>query len=670
MKVSMYRNSTDTIGAEVDYLKVLDGIKTGRWQKDIQNLAQLLQEGLSDSYAASKRLLPAVTFAGTFSERLDDKITTFSGMMVIDIDKLDTALLKTYQAAFVQDNFIHAMFVSPSGKGLKLLVKVSSEQADVVDINTGAVKEYFLKAFLVLEKYFADTYAIVIDPTGKNLSRLCYVSYDPELWLNENSEVIKFDAEKVEVKSTANKFDDRPEQFKGHVLAKDAKYIFNVCEKWTQRTYQFEVGDRNNYIHVLACNLNRTGVHIDDALLMIYNNYSELPYKEIEQSVRSAYKTQSEHNTIDVYNLEGDAPEPTPEGMTAEQETIYNDTISLLRLNVDKRVINKLVKVFGISHLSMSEKEVSEIMNRAVSDNDENSVSLNHTSAEDMLLDIADAFDMVNGASTLVPEIDEVLGGGLMPANLYGFVGDGGTFKSILAQCIGSHAATHNELVLYLNGEMSGKQLLDRVMNKELHIELIEGIKSGNIKKDDMPGLAKELSIKLNGCFEMVNGSGWNKDSIIKTIKDIEKKHKKKVSIIIVDGLSQMEDAKRDEIKSAIYNSGQLKELAKDTNSAIIMLAHCSGGIPKHVRDTSKFVRGGTKLVNNMDAMFCTSLCIDESKSNFDTNDILYLPQKFYLRFIDKRGSGAIVNKIIKVMRPMELIPLDEEAESYEVKTS
>src|SRR5690606_13349501 len=44
-----------------------------------------------------------------------------------------------------------------------------------------------LDAFAAIEKYLANQYNVVVDPSGKNVSRLRYISYDPALFKNQKS---------------------------------------------------------------------------------------------------------------------------------------------------------------------------------------------------------------------------------------------------------------------------------------------------------------------------------------------------------------------------------------------------------------------------------------------------------------------------------------------------
>ncbi len=69
------------------------------------------------------------------------------------------------------------MFLSPSGNGLKLLFKIDPE--------------LHLASFKGIEKYLKETYDLSADPSGKDVSRACFISYDPDLHKYESAEKFK-----------------------------------------------------------------------------------------------------------------------------------------------------------------------------------------------------------------------------------------------------------------------------------------------------------------------------------------------------------------------------------------------------------------------------------------------------------------------------------------------
>lgn len=121
----------------------------------------------------AKRELPVVMYSGKFSGRKDEDLTEHSGVIVLDFDHIDVAHSKN---ALATDDYILACWVSPSGDGLKALVKVAQPRKH---------RDHFR----AIASYMDRQYGLEVDSTGQNESRLCFESYDPEIIINEDSKV-------------------------------------------------------------------------------------------------------------------------------------------------------------------------------------------------------------------------------------------------------------------------------------------------------------------------------------------------------------------------------------------------------------------------------------------------------------------------------------------------
>lgn len=77
-------------------------------------------------------------------------------MIVLDFDHID---VEDYKSLLGTDDYIRACWTSPSGDGLKALVKVTNP-------------ERHRDHFRALQAYFDRTYGLEVDPSGINLSRV------------------------------------------------------------------------------------------------------------------------------------------------------------------------------------------------------------------------------------------------------------------------------------------------------------------------------------------------------------------------------------------------------------------------------------------------------------------------------------------------------------------
>jgi hypothetical protein len=97
--------------------------------------------------------------------------------------------LSTVTQQLQQDEYVFAYWKSPSGQGLKGLVRISSWDEKQLD-------DHHRQAFHQLTDYFKTKYSIDIDQSGSDYSRLCYACWDEGLVLKEMAKVFEVNEEK------------------------------------------------------------------------------------------------------------------------------------------------------------------------------------------------------------------------------------------------------------------------------------------------------------------------------------------------------------------------------------------------------------------------------------------------------------------------------------------
>ncbi|HNQ67815.1 MAG TPA: BT4734/BF3469 family protein [Bacteroidales bacterium] len=182
-EISIFENFNRII-ANRSVESILEMIRTGKFKHHIDTLRQLVKENRESEYTAKKKSLPAFTPSGTFSGgRKTDLLLEYSRIIILDIDKIEN--VKAAKEKAENCIYTHACFESPSGNGIKILVKT--------DNSVTKHREAYLKA----QSYFEKLLGTKIDPSGKDVTRLCFVSYDPELYYNASSEIFKISPEKI-----------------------------------------------------------------------------------------------------------------------------------------------------------------------------------------------------------------------------------------------------------------------------------------------------------------------------------------------------------------------------------------------------------------------------------------------------------------------------------------
>ena len=242
----------------VDIQKVLEQIKTGRWKKQINEIRYHINNGDTEQVNALKKRLPAFTISATFKQRGRTKVDvdTYTNLLHLDYDYIDN--VQELKAKVVDMPYTYAAFISPSGKGLKVLVKSDGSLS---------THEY---AFNTLKKYYDVIVGITSDSGVKDFTRLCFISYDTALYLNEDAEV--FMTQSYPSNETKSQ--------------KDLDWVWD----FTAKKKEFIEGNRNSFVHLYACNANRYDFEVNDVINYAYY-YSDntFPKKEIEQAIKSAY---------------------------------------------------------------------------------------------------------------------------------------------------------------------------------------------------------------------------------------------------------------------------------------------------------------------------------------------------------------------------------------------
>ena len=217
-----------------------------------------------------KQKLPAVCFSGTFNKRNDGALQEHSGLICLDFDGYPSSKdMLMEKEKLCKDKFVYSVFISPSGQGLKALVKIPKEPDNH--------KNYFNS----LEVYFGSDY---FDKTSKNISRVCYESYDPLIHSNETSSV--WDKIYEEQYTEVEKHVDIPT-----IPITDENKIVDILTKWWQKKYPMVEGQRNHNAFVLASAFNDFGVSKTLAEYVL-NGYSSKDFNrnEIKRTIHSAYQ--------------------------------------------------------------------------------------------------------------------------------------------------------------------------------------------------------------------------------------------------------------------------------------------------------------------------------------------------------------------------------------------
>ena len=242
----------------IDEAKFYELVKDPKWSEAI-NMYRTTGD------ASYKRKLPAFIFQATFDETVSktgktgcwrkQAATRLTGLVVMDIDHIDNP--KAVFESWTIDDRILLVYITPSGKGLKVVFKADPEEGNLID-NQHAM---------------AQMLGVEVDEACKDASRMSFICKEDdilyiskELFTYENSEFGKrYDDDyrngrsqgkaNQTVKAIASPshqesgFSDQSLSFKG------VPYSYIISEYWKRNGGEPQEGERNVKLYQLAVQL-------------------------------------------------------------------------------------------------------------------------------------------------------------------------------------------------------------------------------------------------------------------------------------------------------------------------------------------------------------------------------------------------------------------------------
>lgn len=274
--ISLYQNALQKTGSVLTPLQAANIIK----QQDLRIVTgqyRTMDPG-PDKDDYKKTHFPAVTWSGVFKQRKGDQILTHSGLICLDIDKLDPARHDELKKLLAEDEHTFFLFTSPSGTGLKWVIKIEADAAKHLDY------------FKALELYASDEYSVEIDKSGKDTTRLCFLCWDPNCYANWDSTVFDIEPYRTRITPAA----PLVKKLTGKEVKKlqnDTADTTNSVFEFTQNLYRYTEGSRNNFVFQFAMNCARKGIDKSECLYFALGFATDLKETEVITTINSSYKT-------------------------------------------------------------------------------------------------------------------------------------------------------------------------------------------------------------------------------------------------------------------------------------------------------------------------------------------------------------------------------------------
>ena len=275
---TIFKNFTIPV-EDVSLIILSNWIASEKYKPAVTEIRDLMAQGKTEEAQAKKQQLPAFTPSATFKDkRLLPNMVQYSGFVHLDFDKLTPEQLIAVFQIIIAIPYTFLCFISPSGNGLKVFIEV----------NTGA--EHHDTAYHQVKQYYEKATDLKADVKCKDITRLCFVSHDPQLYKNIYNK--KFPVQDIPVQQKPVPVITIQEPKEESTASDEYLLIFQQQITFTNQKANYENGNRNNYMYLLASNCNRAGLSQSDTEILCSQHF-DLSEREIKDSVNSAYKHHS-----------------------------------------------------------------------------------------------------------------------------------------------------------------------------------------------------------------------------------------------------------------------------------------------------------------------------------------------------------------------------------------
>ena len=261
-KSTIFKNFNQPIENK-SIIVILKNIREGKYKNEVEHYQKLKREGNQVAADNAKKSLLAFTPSATYKDgRKAHLVDEYSGYVHLDFDKLSPEQMAAAFEKIKASPYTFACFISPSGNGYKVFVEVDS------------TAEQHESTYKQVQAHYEQLLGIVADAKCKDITRLCFVSYDSQSFTHISAKKFVPQAQPLLLESKPTDFTKK----------------FERAIIFTNNKEQYVEGSRNNYIYLLACNCNRDGIPQMEAEQMILSKYDHENIAEVRKSIESAYK--------------------------------------------------------------------------------------------------------------------------------------------------------------------------------------------------------------------------------------------------------------------------------------------------------------------------------------------------------------------------------------------
>lgn len=253
MRVSYLKDGFNKNPSVIEIDEAVSMIKSGSNGLEQQTLR--IRKLTGETRQKAKRYLPTIMPCGIFVDgKQDQHVTSHTGLLVFDYDK-DIGQLSQFRQQLIEGPFSESLvllFISPSGNGLKAIYRLDGvpqieEHKLVYDNVAGRLPKGWAGA-------------------QDNISRLCYLCYDPDVYFNPAAQGITWEI--IRKKHKPKYMRNRPKKSNGlpsEVFYEQYNYEDLLTRIGLTKSYQAGGWDTYKWQGVAsqnACSVNGKAIHI------------------------------------------------------------------------------------------------------------------------------------------------------------------------------------------------------------------------------------------------------------------------------------------------------------------------------------------------------------------------------------------------------------------------
>jgi len=336
-----YMLNHSKIEKEISMEEFFEEIRSDKHKAKIEEIRRLHAAGETDEANRLKGTLQGVVTAGLFhGRRIADCIREYTFQCTLDFDGVPAKQRAELRHKLENCPYTCLRYTSPR-QGEKIVVcgepvKIPGEWTQ--EQRVAFFRRYHKCMFGQLVILYEKLTGCKIDVSGSDLPRISYVSHDEQAFYDRDSVLFPVDLSGLQGKrprinsSTIPVYkDNRMIQENDHSLnaelhrmqakarqamaeqdivpfeednrqtkqrdkmKKSDVMLFRICEMLVKRDKNYEEGNRNNYLFVLACKCNEYGIGKEQTITQMTERYPDMEAAEGINAVESAYKNTDKH---------------------------------------------------------------------------------------------------------------------------------------------------------------------------------------------------------------------------------------------------------------------------------------------------------------------------------------------------------------------------------------